>query len=548
MRLLLPLLVFVYILARPALLNAQTGRWMKYEQIFQSDKTYENPLYNVQKFTVRFSSPSGRLKIISGFWDGGKTWRVRFAPDEVGTWTYTTECSDQTNVGLHNQKGTFACVEKASPHDIYSKGTIIHPKGTYYLSHADGTPFFYTACTAWNGALKSTDAEWDTYLKDRVANHYNVIQFVTTQWRGGSKNSQGQVAFTGSGRITLNPEFFQHLDKKVDEINAHGLVAAPVLLWALPTGSGRELSPGYYLPDQEAIMLARYMVARYGGHQVIWILGGDGEYQKEFEQRWKTIGRGVFGGEYRDAEPGNARPPGVVAQHPHGRSWIGKEYAHEDWLDIVGYQTGHNATPNTQKWITEGPVSQEWSQLPPKVFINLEPIYEDINKDAHAADIRNASYWSVFSTPVAGITYGANGIWPWLRPGEEIENHGKPHILRPWNESLKLPGSVQVGYLAEFMRKYSWWQLKPAQELLVENGEAGEFISLLRSDDRSLLMAYVPKQATIKLYNPGGGNWQGQWFDPVKNTYASAALSENNGVLEAARPGEGDRVLVLRRK
>lgn len=523
--------------------HAQTGRWMKYEQTFQSDKTYENPLYNIQKFAVRFTSPSGRVKTISGFWDGEKTWRVRFMPDEPGTWTYLTECSDQTNAGLHGQKGTFACVAKASPHDIYTKGTVMHPQGTYYLTHADGTPFFYTACTAWNGALKSTDAEWDTYLKDRVANHYNVIQFVTTQWRGGSKNSQGQVAFTGSGRISLNPEFFQLLDKKVDEINAHGLVAAPVLLWALPQGSGRELSPGYYLPEPETILLARYMVARYGGHHVIWFLGGDGNYIEEYEQRWKTIGRAVFGG-----EQGNAKPPGVVALHPQGRSWVGKQYAHEDWVDILGFQTGHNARPDTQKWITEGPVAQEWSYLPPKAFINLEPVYEDINKDATAADLRNASYWSVFSTPVAGITYGANGIWPWIRPGEEIENHGKPHMLRPWDESLTLPGSVQVGYLAEFMRRYPWWTMKPAPELLVENKEAGDFISVVRSDDRSTIMAYVPRPTTVKFYNLSSISYQGQWFDPARNTYAPATLSVKNGVLEATSAGDGDRVLVLRRK
>lgn len=539
----LPLFPILFLVLAFKSVHAQTGRWMKYEQTFESQKEYANPLYDVKDFTVRFTSPSGRVETIAGFWDGGTTWRVRFAPDEPGTWSYATTCADPRNTGLHGQQGTFQCVDKDSPHDIYTKGPIIRPRASYYLTHADGTPFFYTACTAWNGALKSTDAEWDTYLRDRVANHYNVIQFVTTQWRGGSKNSKGQVAFTGSGRITLNPEFFQHLDKKIDEINAHGLVAAPVLLWALPTGAGRELSPGYYLPDQEAIMLARYLVARYGGHQVIWILGGDGEYQKEFEQRWKTIGRGVFGGEH-----GNARPPGVVAQHPHGRSWIGQEYAHEDWLDIVGYQTGHNDRPDTQKWITEGPVAREWSQLPPKVFINLEPIYEDIRQDAGPSAIRNASYWSVFSTPVAGITYGANGIWPWLRPGEEIENHGKPHILRPWYESVKLPGSVQIGYLAEFMRKFGWWQLKPAPELLPANGEAGNFISVVRSDDRNTIMAYVPQPATVKIHNPSGIAYQGQWFDPATNKYSTANPQTKSGILEAASPGSADMVLVLTRK
>ncbi len=520
------------------LTQAQTGRWMKYEQTFKSNKAYENPLYDVKNFTVKFTSPAGKVHNIAAFWDGGTTWRVRFAPDEVGSWNYVTECSDKQNSGLHEQKGTFQCVEKASPHDIYTKGGIVRPKGSYYLSHADGTPFFYAACTAWNGALKSTEDEWDAYLKDRVANHYNVIQLVTTQWRGASKNSKGQVAFTGSGRIALNPEFFQDLDKKMDEVNAHGLVAAPVLLWALDGGTGRELSPGYYLPHQEAIMLAKYLVARYGGHQVIWFLGGDGKYIGEFEQRWKNIGRGVFGGEH----------VGIVAMHPQGRSWIGKEYAHEDWVDILGFQTGHNSRPDTQKWITDGPMANEWSYLPPKAFINLEPVYEDIDKDSDAADVRNASYWSLFATPVAGITYGANGVWPWIRKGEEIENHRQPHILRPWDESIKLPGSLQIGYLAEFMRKYNWWQLKPAPELLVENGEAGEFISVVRSDDRKTVMVYLPQSATVKLYNPLGVVYEGQWFDPAENKYLAAELQRKDGVLEATSSGAGDRVLVLTRK
>ena len=116
------------------------------------------------------------------------------------------------------------------------------------------------------------------------------------------------------------------MDGKVDRINDYGLVAAPVLLWALPVGEGRHLSPGYALPLEEAVLLARYTVARYGAHHVIWTLGGDGRYAREYEQRWLEIGRRVFADD----------PPGLVSQHPHGRLWIGDNHAEEDWLDIVG--------------------------------------------------------------------------------------------------------------------------------------------------------------------------------------------------------------------
>ncbi len=534
--LLLCALLFLYTLA-PAF--GQTPVWTIFEKEFTSAKSYNNPLYDLQRFAVTFQSPTGKICTVNGFWDGERTWKVRFQPGETGTWAYRSVASDTLNTGLHGIKGTFESTPSNDQRDIYAKGTIVRSEGSYYLSHANGDPFFLAACTAWNGTLKSTEAEWDTYLADRVKNQYNVIQFAATQWRGGDKNSEGHVAFEGSGRIRINPLYFKHLDKKIDAINRHGLVAAPVLLWALPVSTGREFSPGYYLPEPEAVLLANYMVARYGGHHVIWILGGDGNYINEYEQRWKNIGRAVFGKEH----------PGVVALHSMGRSWIGKEYAQESWLDIIGYQTGHSAHPNTIDWITQGPVTREWTKLPPKAIINLEPCYEDISPAIKGDEVRNASYWSVFATPVAGIAYGANAIWPWIRKGEEILNHHKPAYLRTWDESIRLPGSIQVGKLARFIRQYDWWQLKPAPGLLVQQGtEPGAHISVVRSDDHHTIMAYVPVRANIKIRNPFGINYKGSWFDPESGQTVKARLISGQGLIEAASPGEGDHVLVLEKE
>lgn len=494
-------------------------------------------MYDVRQFTVRFLSPTGNEKIVSGFWDGGAAWKVRFCPDETGTWSYQTHCSDTLNTGLHLLSGTFDCVRGQSDLAIYKNGSVVHQDGTYHLSHSDGTPFFYSACTAWNGTLKSTDQEWETYLADRAHNHYNVIQFTATQWRGADVNSEGQKAFEGSGRISINPAYFKHLDKKIDAINMHGLVAAPVLLWALPVSAGRELSPGYYLPDAEAILLARYLVARYGAHHVIWILGGDGLYLHENEQRWKTIGRGVFGDWH----------PGTVALHPMGKSWIGSAFAGEDWLDIVGYQSGHSADPNTLDWIVRGPVASEWAKLPPKVMINMEPCYEQISPSVTADAVRGASYRSLFSTPVGGISYGANGIWPWIRPGEKILNHGQPAFLNSWSESIRLPGSVQVGLLSQFIRQFEWWSLKPAQELLVnQQDDVNQFVSVVSSADRKTILAYSPAQNSLKIRNPFDSDYHGSWFDPASGKMTAADIHSRSGILETKPPKKGDQVLVLR--
>lgn len=131
------ILLAAVICGSTCLAQDRVGVWMKYEKPFESGKTYENPLYDVKEFAARFTSPSGRVKKIHGFWDGGRDWKVRFCPDEKGTWTFETSCSDAQNKGLHGVKGSFEYIANESKLDIYVKGGIVRPKGCYYLTQAD---------------------------------------------------------------------------------------------------------------------------------------------------------------------------------------------------------------------------------------------------------------------------------------------------------------------------------------------------------------------------------------------------------------------------
>jgi hypothetical protein len=536
----------LFILVSPTTMLAQaTYRWERHQINLISEASYDNPLYDVDRFGATLTAPSGRQLRVNGFWDGDADWRIRVMPDEVGTWRYTTFCSDTTNAGLHRQTGTFECQPSARPEAIYQQGAITRSPGAYHLMHRNGTPFFFTACTAWNGGLKSTDDEWITYLLHRKANNYSAIQLVLTPWRGADQNSRGEVAYAGNGRIRVNPSFFQHMDEKMDQINEHGLVAAPVVLWALQKSGGRELNPGYTLPEDEAVRLARHIVARYGAHHVIWLLGGDGKYLDPYEQRWKYIGQQVFS-DYH---------PGLVTLHPGGRSWIGDAYADQGWLDIITYQSSHSNQTGTVNWINRGPMATRWDQLPPRPLINMEPNYEEIpvyrsDGKITARDVRNASYWSLFATPLSGITYGANGIWPWIREGERILNHGSLGDSNPstWRASIDLPGSLQVGYLSAFIRQFDWWTLKPAPGKLVKQpGDEDDrrFVSVVQNDSASLVLAYVPQATPVALYNPRQIKYYGRWFDPSSAEYAEAELTLQKGVLRAVPPQPRDLVLVL---
>ena len=523
--------------------NADQTIWEKVELSFSSDKTYDNVLYDVREFGAIFTSPTGKTKRLNGFWDGEEDWKIRMLPDEGGTWQYKTFCSDDKNRGLNGQSGEFTVTENKRKEALYQHGGLKVNKGDYYISHNDGTPFFWTACTAWNGALKSTQEEWETYLKQRRDNHYSVVQYVTTQWRGGETNSEGQKAFSGSSPFTINTDFFKRIDERTDQINANGLVAAPVVLWALPTGPGRDLSPGHILPAEDAVLLAKYIVARLQGNHVVWLLGGDGNYKDPYEQRWKYIGRQVF--DSIDNAP--------VTLHPQGSSWIGEIFEDEEWLDIASYQSSHSNKQKVVDWINKGPMAKTWHRISPRPLINMEPNYEEINFEITAEDVRNASYWSLFAAPVSGITYGANGIWPWIqKEGDLIENHRNPDGRGPstWRKSIEFPGSLQIGMLSEFVQRYEWWTLKPASDLLVGDPTLegfNRFISIVSDNAQNLIMGYVPHAMPFSLRLSSKEKYELYWFDPISGKTQEGTYRSSEGMAEFEPPSDQDWVLVLKR-
>ena len=99
-----------------------------------------------------------------------------------------------------------------------------------------------------------------------------------------------------------------------------GLLNVPVMLWAINGGSNPQVEPGVSLPDEQAILLARYMLARWGANNVLWILAGDGDYRGPNAQKWKKIGRAVFGDIPQHAP---------VTMHPGGMQWVWEEFKDE---------------------------------------------------------------------------------------------------------------------------------------------------------------------------------------------------------------------------
>lgn len=517
----------------------------RFDQSFESAASYANPLQEAS-LTAVFTAPSGSKFKIPGFWDGGKTWRIRFAPAQTGTWKYETTCSDAGNTGLHQQSGQFTVTAAVGNNALAQHGTLRISADDRHFAHQDGTPFFWVGDTSWNGPLLSSKSDWELYLKERSRQKFNAVQWVTTQWRASPEgDANKQVAYTGTDKIVLNPAFFQRLDEKVDTMNQAGLVSVPVLLWAINAGSNPKVNPGVSLPEDQAILLARYMVARWSGNATAWILAGDGNYRGESAEKWKRIGRAVFGDIHH----------APVTMHPGGMQWVWKEFIDEKWYGFHSYQSGHGDDDKTLKWITEGPLTDDWMKLPHRPFVNLEPPYENhvayqSKKPISAEVTRRAIYWSLLCAPTAGVTYGGHGIWGWDDGTKDPTDHPGSGIPLPWQKALTMPGAEQMAHLADFFASVNWPKLRPAPIVVVNNPGAqkpAKFIAGAKTDDKELMVVYVPEDRTVEIkLDSMPPSPQVTWFNPRTGEKSPAVAVVTANTCQFPTPAEGDWVLFMK--
>lgn len=502
-----------------------------------------NPFQDA-RLSATFFSPSGRQILRSGFWDGDDLWRVRFAPDEEGLWRYHLKLNDTDGTELAAESGSFTCVPALDETVFDRHGPVRLSDDKRCLIHSDGTPFFYLADTAWNGPLRSTPDEWDHYLAERVRQGFSAVQWVAAQWRAAPDGDiEGQTAFEGHERITVTPAFFQRLDRYLMATTQAGLLNVPVMLWAIGAGANPTIDPGYGLPEDQAILLARYMLARWGAYPVMWILAGDGKYEGEYAARWRRIGRAVFAD--------HAGAP--VAMHCGGQHWPADEFRGELWMNVLGYQSGHGDSDENWRWLLSGPPANQWDRTPRLFQINIEPPYENhvayhSKKPHDAASVRRGLYWSLLNAPTAGVTYGGHGVWGWDDGTSDPVDHPGSGTPLPWREALTMPGAEQVAHVGDFFRSVAWWRLEPAPELLaVQPGahRVAKHVLSARSQEGDLVVVYSPAGEELRLKLASiQPDYTATWCNP-RTGERVAASSEHAGELTGFMPPDREDWLLI---
>jgi hypothetical protein len=532
-------------------------QWQGVEIVLTSSRTYANPFQDID-VTATFTRPGSKAITRPAFWDGGRTWKVRFAPPQAGWWTMTTSATDVKNSGLNHVKGTVQCDPYSGNLDIFRHGFLKVSGNRRYLTYADGTPFFYLGDTHWilsherfaTSNSPGVASQFKYTVDKRVSQGFTVFQSEAS-WQ--ARSAQIRITDEGKADEEADADFshgftsadlagFANLDRKFKYIADQGLVHANAEICWVGDPAGFPIFTEAYMTR-----LAKYWVARYGAYPVIWTIAQEvdknyyGAYDATTIKKWFAAAQSIAD---NDAYHHPVMPHMENTDHTTALNswWSGKPY-HGGWA------------VQWQGELTETGIAQGfWNASPTKPSVLYESAYDHFWTDSRSA--LGAAY-KAFQYGMYGYGYGANGIWNdiYSRPGEPGDYgtaYEMPARYLWWRDGADLKTGDQLTYFKRFYTSLEWWKLVPRFNDNAWASFADTSRSLLSSDG----------QDTYVVFFFGGGTSTGalnqmenlstyaaQWFNPRDGQYKNIGTFTQKGSqwVIPDRPTAEDWVLLVRR-
>jgi len=232
----------VWILVSPAAAQSpRTGPWEPFEVAMSGSAELASAYVDGlpeggQPFVVvTFAGTGGDAKGLSyavpGFWDGGRTWKVRFAAPAAGEWSYSASSTDPL---LGRVQGSFPCAawsagEKAANPTRHGFVRVARsgPRAGRYFEYADGTPFLWIGDTWWpwlKRGIPFTRAR--QVIDDRSARGFTIGQVVF------GANSATRLA--GRDFATPDLDAIHGAERFIAYANSRGIT-----LWIMPWWSAK---------------------------------------------------------------------------------------------------------------------------------------------------------------------------------------------------------------------------------------------------------------------------------------------------------------------
>jgi hypothetical protein len=496
----------------------QVGEWS-----FTTTKAFNNPFIDVS-LDVVFSGPGGRSQRVPAFYDGDRTWRVRFNPDVAGAWSYQTHSCPVTADLERN--GTFEVTP--CPARGFWKST---PGKGWGFSTESGEAIFVLGDTVYNifgAAHCGYDVE--SFLARRAEQGFNLLRarLPVSPYHPPEGYSAWQTRRTwpwgGSEQAPrfdqFNLDYFRTVDRVVQRAEAVGIGLEMIMeAWGFEFPFN---SRAIFTPEWEELWM-RYLIARYDAYNAvaIWTLmneyefypNGDWNY-KPVADRWAMrVARWV---------KALAQHGHVVAVHngPRLPTFANRFAADPGAVDAILFQD----------W---GDAGREGGWLASGIENAIGMAFKDWWGSAIFAE------WGYERNPdlellVPGHIYcdpehTRRGAWRGAMCGLGVI-HGFENTWGPfsiWDQDQ--PGLVYLLHLRRFFSEVVLFEtLRPAPDLVLPADWATGMRPLALADaEKSLGVVYLPVGGEVSLALPEGDH-QAEWFDP------RTGLSV---VADAVRPG-----------
>ena len=416
-----------------------------------------------------------------------------------------------------------------------------------FLVKEDGTPFFWLGDTAWELFHRLTREEATTYLKNRAAKGFTVIQAVALAELNGlhDPNAYGEIPLENDDPTKPREAYFQHVNFIINKAAELGLYIGLLPTWGDKLfidswGTGPEI-----FNAGNARAYGRWIGNRYKDKKnVIWIMGGDRTPRGEGDLAiWRALAAGVEEGVGSGANAIMTFHPQPNAVEDGGSS----KYFHTDaWLDFNMFQTGHCRENNV--WDR---VQVVYNRAPYKPVLDGETLYEDHPVCFNAADLGTSSaydvrlhaYFDVFAGAF-GHTYGCHDIWQMYTPSRTPING--PHY--PWYVAMDLPGAGQMQYLRHLIEARPMLERVPDQSIITNTLGASDHIQATRGNSYLFVYSAQGKPFTVNMGKISGGEVAAFWYNPKNGESKAGGRFSNRGQKQFTPPSSGygnDWVLVL---
>ena len=544
------LLIIALFLVNAGILSAAA---VKTYDVFEVEMTarneYDNPYLaafaddGTALVTVTFTGTGGNAQgmkfAVDGFWDGGKTWRARFAPTTDGTWSYTSASKDP---GLNGVSGSLSSEgwSEAEKEAIPTRRGFIRvcktgDRPNRYFEYADGTPFLWIADTWWNWTFRGIYmSTFQALVNDRAEKGFTIGQLFVPG-NGWSQRS----SILDSTYTMPDIEHMRFVDGMIRYANSKGMT-----MWVHAWWSREDIDDK--IGAEKMRRWWRYLVHRLGAYNVIWVLAGEynmnnyGGFSVDF---WKNLGQMV-----KDEDPYER----IVSAHPTPPNWRGGRDApqwstsdalhNEPWLDYNQSQIGHEQYRNE---LVPEITARDYAKQPAKPHVQSECWYENLY-GCTGEDVRFAAWGNMLSGG-AGHTYGSRAgmtatVKETYRPREGRDEREVDFMLN----TLDLPGAAGVGHMAKFLKSIDWWKLAPHPELMHEY--AGRYCAAVPGSEYVAYLRYGGNVLIDLSPSTSSDTFEYRWYDPRTGAIARDSTTAGGELHRFNAPGTEDWVLHVKKQ